>query len=218
MNKDELIKAVERVLGRLDPVYHTGANESDLYEAALLGISANAAVAAGGTCMLTENGRARSSHVRFRRSPGNLWNGSFTYGLVSFPDTSAQLEIHLGVYVVGVSGVPHECDVALLDHDEAQRSRSGAVHPRRTGLIGSVEAKHYAASPGIGIGRGFLGLASELGTKKCSLAFPAKSSGPLSTLIARKSSECFDEMIPGSPAAVRLRSHLDQAIRNWLAG
>ena len=87
----------------------------------------------------------------------------------------------------------------------------------RHALIGSIEAKHYAASPGIGIGRGFLGLASELGAKKCALAFPAKSSGSLSALIAPKTSECFDELIPESPAAVRLRSHLDQAIRNWLA-
>src|SRR6202008_1426373 len=100
---------------------------------------------------------------------------------------------------------------------EALRSKSGAVHPRRTGLIASIEAKHYAASPGIGIGRGFIGLGREFTHRKCILAFPAKSSGPLATLLADKASECFDETVPNSPAAARLSAHLDQAIRNWLA-
>lgn len=217
MTADELIAAVERALGVLTPAYRSQADESDLYEAALLAIAVSAAEAAGGTCLLTEDGLAPSSQVRFRRAPGNLWLGQCTYGLVSFPTTSAQLEVHLGVYVVGASGIAHECDVALLSHEEAERSRRGAVHPRRQGLIGSIEAKHYVASPGIGVGRGFLGLAGELGSKKCALVFPARSSANLSTLIARKPSECFDELTPDSAAAVRLRSHLDQAIRNWLA-
>jgi hypothetical protein len=217
MTADELIAAVVRALNVLEPAYRSHASESDLYEAALLAVAVSAAEAAGGTCLLTENGSTRSSQVRFRRGPGNLWLGRFTYGMVSFPGVAAQLEIHLGVYIVGGSGVAHECDVALLSHEEAERSRRGAVHPRRNGLIGSIEAKHYVASPGIGVGRGFLGLAGELGQRKCVLAFPAKSSASLSTLIARKPSECFDELIPDSAAAVRLRSHLDQAIRNWLA-
>ena len=134
MTRDELIAAIENSIAKLDPVYHTNADESDLYEAALLGVSIQAALAANGTCMLTEDGRNRSSQVRFRRGPGNLWSGNFTYGLVSFPHVAAMLEVHLGVYVVGSSGVPHECDIALIKHDEAQRSRWGAVHPRRTGL------------------------------------------------------------------------------------
>lgn len=217
MKKHELIAAVERVLSELDSVYSSGASESDLYEAALLGVSVQAAEAAGGTCLLTENGRTLSSSVRFRRSPGNLWMGNFTFARASFPGSPRKLEVHLGVYVVGSSGVPHECDVALIDHEEAERSRRGGVHPRRSGLIGSIEAKHYARSPGIEIGRGFLGLANELGARKCALAFPARRSDSLATLISRKPSEFFDEMIPDSPASVRMRSHLDQAIRNWLA-
>jgi hypothetical protein len=39
----------------------------------------------------------------------------------------------------------------------------------------------------------------------------------MATLIARKPSECFDELRPGTPAAIRLKAHLDQQIRNWIA-
>jgi hypothetical protein len=213
----ELIHAVEGAIGTLEAAYRGAATESDLYEASLLAVVVQAARDAGGTVLLTNDGVSRAPELRFRRSPGNLWPGNFTYAVVSFPHTSRRLEAHLGVYVGGASGVAHECDVALLDQVEADRSRAGGVHPRRRGLVASVEAKHYVSSPGIDVGRGFLGLSSELGQSKCSLSFPARSSSSLATLIARRPSECFDELTPGSPAAGRLRAHLDQEIRNWIA-
>ena len=83
--------------------------------------------------------------------------------------------------------------------------------------MAAVEAKHYVASPGIGIGRGFLGLGTELGGAKCSLAFPAESSPNLATLIARKPPQNFPETEAGSSAAARLTRHIEQQIRNWLA-
>ncbi|MFD4607034.1 hypothetical protein ACFWOT_02765 [Streptomyces sp. NPDC058440] len=48
--------------------------------------------------------------------------------------------------------------------------------------------------------------------------FPSKSSSNLAALIANKPSETYDELLPGKDAAARLRSHLDQSIRNWKAG
>jgi len=63
-------------------------------------------------------------------------------------------------------------DVAILDRVEAERSRRGLVHPRCGKLIASIEAKHYQASPGLGVGREFIGLAAEIGQAKCTLAFP----------------------------------------------
>jgi hypothetical protein len=167
--------------------------------------------------LITNDGQYSSSALRFRRSPGNLWLGDFTYGVITFPSNIKRLEAHLGVYVAGASGVAHECDVALLDQVECDRSRAGAVHPRRRGLVASIEAKHYVGSPGIGIGRGFLGLSAELGQKKCCLGFPAKGSANIAALIAPKPSECFDELQPGTPAASRMRALLDQEIRNWIA-
>ncbi len=217
MNAQEMISAVEQALSVLEPNYRGEATESDLYEACLLAILVEAARDAGGTIFFTIDGTRSAPLLHFRRSPGNLWIGNYTYIVASFPNSPKILEAHLGVYVAGASGVAHECDVALIDQLEANRSRAGGVHPRRRGLVASLEAKHYVASPGIGVGRGFIGLAAELGQKKCSLGFPARSSSSIAALIARKPSECFDQLRPGTPAAFRLKAHLDQQIRNWIA-
>ncbi|MFJ8040451.1 hypothetical protein ACIRBX_08090 [Kitasatospora sp. NPDC096147] len=216
MTKAELVAAIEKAIGTLQQVYRNGADESDLYEASLLALCLDAAGAAGGTVLLTQNGIDPAPALRFRRAPGNIWSGNFTYALVSFPGTSKQLEVHLGVFVVaGRSKVAHECDVAILDHQEAERSRQGFVHPRNSKLVAAIEAKHYSASPSLGIGRAFLGLAQELGEKNSSLVYPSKSSANLAGLIAKRPSEAYSELLPGTPAADRLRSRLDQAIRNW---
>ncbi|WNI30408.1 hypothetical protein [Streptomyces sp. ITFR-6] len=216
MNRADLVLAIEKAIGTLQPVYRGNADESDLYEASLLVECLEAARAAGGTALLTQDGRNPAAALRFRRSPGNLWSGDFTHVLVGFPGTQKKLEIHLGVFVAATtSKVAHECDVAILDHQEAERSRRAMVHPRSRELVAAIEAKHYGASPGLGIGRGFLGLAQELGGKKCSLVFPSQSSTTLGALIAKKDSGAYPQLLPGTTAASRLRSKLDQAIRNW---
>ncbi|MFF2557405.1 hypothetical protein ACFVUS_40835 [Nocardia sp. NPDC058058] len=216
MNKVDLIQAIEQAIGALEPVYRNRADESDLYEASLISVCADAAAAAGGQTLLTEDGKAPSTLMKFRRSPGVLPTNGFTYGLVRFPDTPKLLEIHLGVYVLAAySKVAHECDVAIIDHREAQRSRLSGAYPRNRGLIAAIEAKHYDKSPSLGIGRGFLGLARELGEKKCALVFPSRSSANLGALIAKRPSEAYPELLPNTTAALRLHSQLDQAIRNW---
>ncbi|WP_435284657.1 hypothetical protein [Streptomyces koelreuteriae] len=218
MSKSNLVPAIENAIGALKKVYRDNADESDLYEASLLVLCIDAAREAGGTVLLTKDGSTAATGLHFRRSPGNLWSGNFTYALINFPDTQKQLEIHLGVYVVaGRSKVAHECDVAIIEHREAERSRQAGVHPRSSKLVASIEAKHYSASPGLGVGRSFLGLAQELGDKNCSLVYPSQSSDNLAGLIAPRQSEAFGELLPGTPAAARLRARLDQAIRNWKA-
>ncbi|MCW7942727.1 hypothetical protein AAW14_11935 [Streptomyces hygroscopicus] len=218
MSKANLVLAIEEAIGALQSVYRNSADESDLYEASLLVLCLDAARDAGGTVLLTQDGSTTAAELRFRRAPGNLWSGNFTYALVDFPGTQKQLEIHLGVFVVaGRSKVAHECDVAVIDHQEAERSRQAAVHPRSSKLVSAIEAKHYSTSPALGIGRNFLGLAQELGEKNCSLVYPSQSTANLAGLIAKRQSEAYEELLPGRPAASRLRSHLDQAIRNWKA-
>jgi hypothetical protein len=218
VSREELVRAIEESIGVLRSVYESRADESDLYEASLFAVCVQAAQSAGGTIMLTSDGRNPDATLRFRRSPGNLWAGRFTYGLVTFDDSQKVLEIHLGVYVAATrSRVAHECDVAIIDHQEAERSRQAGVHPRGRGLISAIEAKNYSFSPPLGVGRAFLGLAQELRQQDCSLVFPSRSSTNLAALIAKRSSEAYAELLPRSDAADRLRSHLDQRIRNWKA-
>ena len=191
MTRSELISAVESAIGVLSRVYRGAADESDLYEAALLTIAADAAEAAGGRCLVTNDGRSPAVQLTFRRSPGNLYLGDFTHVVAGFPGTPRELEIHLGIYVAGGSRVPHECDVAILDRAEAERSRRGLVHPRCGKLIASIEAKHYQASPGLGVGRAFIGLAAEMGQAKCTLAFPALGSSSIKPLLAKRPSSAL---------------------------
>lgn len=217
MDAAELVAAIEAALQPLSADYAGSASEADLYEASLFAIAIGAVNDAHGTVLITADGHSPAVELHFRRGPGNLWMGSFTFARCAFAGAGKELEIHLGIYVSGASGVAHECDVALLDRAEAERSRAGLIPPRARGLIGAIEAKHYVASPGISVGRNFLGLAAELGNPKCSLAFPAKGSASLDRLLARRLCECFDEIIPSSAPAGRLQAHLEQDIRNWLA-
>ncbi|MFI5500957.1 hypothetical protein ACIA5E_18010 [Nocardia asteroides] len=218
MTAEDLIAVVESSLTALDAVYRGHADESDLYEAALLAVAVDAARAVNATTLITYDGRSSTTQLRFRKAPGNLWTRNFTYIAVSFEGRRSQLEIHLGVKVVGVSGVAHECDIAILDKQEADWSRSNRMHPRKRHLVAAIEAKNYAASPGLDVGRGFLGLGQELTKENCNLVFPAKGSESITKLIAKKKhGQCFDEATPVSPAAERLRSHLETKIRNWLS-
>lgn len=216
MTPDELVAAVEAPIGTLSSIYKGAADESDLYEAALLTIALQATRLAEGTPLLTEDGVVPTTVVTFRRGPGNLWAPGFTHASVRFPGIAKELEIHLGIKVAGVSGVAHECDVAVIDSTECDRSRAGGVHPRRSAVIAALEAKHYHVSPGLDIGRGFLGLGTEIGGTRCSLVFPGQASANLQTLIARKTPECFPEVEPGSSAGDRLCHHIEQRVRNWL--
>jgi hypothetical protein len=51
--------------------------------------------------------------------------------VIAFPNCP-ELEAHVGIYVEGRSGVLNECDVAVLDRDEAHKSL------QRQGILLSV--------------------------------------------------------------------------------
>lgn len=219
MDTTELIDHLTTQIGALSTAYKSSAAASDLYEASLWVVAVDAALAAGATRVDMQGPKTGSGVPlpTFRTHPGSLWIGDFTHALVSFSTTRRQCEIHLGVKVVGESGVAHECDVAVLTEREARRSRTGAVHPRKSGLIASIEAKNYAAAPGIGVGRSFIGLATELGHPKSSLAFPATGAPNVLRLLARRSSECFDDSIPDAAGSAALQANIARLVRNWRA-
>lgn len=207
-----------RVIEAIDTVsdaYRGFADESDLYEAMLFTLCVDAAKKAGGKLEYVWNSGERASALHFRRAPGNLWSPGFTYAKVRFDGRRRWLEIHLGVKAVGLSGVPHECDVAILQSSEAERCRRDEKPPRREGLVAAVEAKNYSSRPPLGVGRAFHGLAHELGERKCSLVYPSELSFGIADLIATRPSEQFEGLLPGKPTADLLRDHLVQAIEAW---
>src|SRR5262249_18750834 len=56
----------------------------------------------------------------------------------------------------------HECDVAVIDRQEAMLCRAEQVHPRASKVLIASECKFYTAAVQLALGRGFLGLTSDI--------------------------------------------------------
>ncbi len=99
----------------------------------------------------------------FRSSPGHLYSGTqnYTYARIQFPGVPT-LEAHLGVYVSGKSQLIHEADVVVLTSSEGDLSRANSVPPRSHQCALTIECKFYASNLGLYLGRGFVGLCSDL--------------------------------------------------------
>src|SRR5687767_600110 len=86
----------------------------DLFEAFLFGLVLRAArtidVNAVSWSNLVGNGQ---DEVRLRAGPGEIYSPHFSFATLAFHGAPV-FELHHGVRVRGVSGVAHECDVALL--------------------------------------------------------------------------------------------------------
>jgi hypothetical protein len=211
VTQEEMTELLEQGLGTLSSVYMGKAAESDLYEATLFTLGVLSCRIAGGQ-IFVEN----ATPVIFRTSPGQIWSDTYTRAVAEFSGRP-MVEVHLGVKIAGASGVHHEVDVALIDATEAARCRGFGVPPRRGKLVYAVEAKHYDRSPGIGIGRGFIGLANELYASRCGLAFPEPGSASLLKLLARKQCEVYDESWPGSRSWGELLAAMQRAVKNWVS-
>src|SRR5262245_110874 len=96
----------------------------DIYEAYVLGHVLNAAVAEGATVAFENVNGPNNGIATFRASPGHIWWNAapYTHAVLTFLGKPS-LEVHLGVYVSGVSGVFHEVDVAVLRRDEGLTCR-----------------------------------------------------------------------------------------------
>src|SRR5258708_5738661 len=93
----------------------------DLFEVYILTLLLRAAHREGATISY-ENvfGQSPPPELIFRTSPGQIFSTerNYTHAVLQFPTTPA-LEAHVGIKVLGRSGVMHECDVAVLMRDEA---------------------------------------------------------------------------------------------------
>ena len=104
--------------------------------------------------------------LRFRTAPGRIYAPAhdYTHALLAFPQ-GLSYEAHIGVYVEGLAGVLHECDLAIIDAGEAQFCRKANVHPKKLNLLLAAECKFYTGRLGIALGREFLGITADLGSE-----------------------------------------------------
>jgi hypothetical protein len=166
--KDDLLNALSAALVGLPHPYTSASAAWDIYEAYVWVLFLRAALDQGGQITFETAANQPASSLRFRVSPGNVYSTThdYTHAVIAFPHPSIpMLEAHIGIKVAGRSGVPHECDVAVIDRNEGLACRRGGAHPRVSKLFLSVECKFYASSLGIGLARGFLGLTKDIQPK-----------------------------------------------------
>jgi hypothetical protein len=141
---------------------------NDLYEAYLFGLVLRAARLEGFSVTFADADGA-ATVLRLRRAPGRLPSGGppgarFTYATLACPPRPA-LELHTGVGVLGISKVAHEADVLVLPQPAADRCRQHDLDPRGHDALFLIEAKYYTQPVGLGTGREFLGLCSDVSAK-----------------------------------------------------
>jgi hypothetical protein len=216
-----LLREIQAALGpAVVPNLNTVSAVSDVYEAYLFSLVLRAARNEGATVTLECINGGQPNPFVFRTSPGYLNSTRRNYGFaeIAFPDCPT-LEAHLGVRISGHSAVLHECDVLVLLQDEANicRSRRELVAPRSHKVIVAVEAKYYATDLALHLGRGFLGLVTDMSAQNAFFVInrDAKS---IEKLLAHKKQQWEHRVVPGVPLAVgRLTNAIQKAFHNFEA-
>jgi hypothetical protein len=172
--REDLIREIENNLrASLVPSYTQKAKASDAFEAFVFSIIVRAAIEEGARTPIEwedTSGRPASNRVMFRRSPGyiNYRGVPYTHAIIDFPDAEP-LEVHLGIYAIGVANIPQECDIAVVKRSEAEKCRriaNGNAPVSSTNVLIGVECKCYESSRiSLGLGRSFLGLIKDFSSK-----------------------------------------------------
>ncbi len=201
-DRSELLQVLRTILspGGTGRIEHSPL--CDLFEAYVLCGVVRAAQAEGWAVSLHDMSGTPVNSALFRRSPGNIYAGAgsqnFTHFVLSRTPAPA-LEAHIGIKVTGKSDVVHECDIALLPEETAEFCRLHRVHPRSSQLILFVECKFLAGSVPLHLGRGFVGLDTELKSQYGECQFVANtSSSSVMKMLARQKRRPHEDVRPGT--------------------
>lgn len=170
--RDKLLKDIQsRLTNNLKGSYKNKADASDLFELFIFNILLEAAINEGAKLPIyfEDTSGKKTSQLLFRRSPGYINDKkSYTHAVLQLPSNNGilELEAHIGIYAVGASGVPQECDIAVLYRYEGQGCRlvkNNRNVVKSTNIVIGVECKCYQSSQiSLGLGRSFLGLVQDL--------------------------------------------------------
>lgn len=160
----DLESAYKKHLQSQIPVNSSG-HANDAFEIYALSLVLQAAKQEGANISFkTVNGTEHPSKLIFRSSPGRIYSTAddYAHALIKF-DNELYFEAHVGVYVEGLAGVVHECDVLVIDAGEGDFCRRNIVHPKKSHTVLTAECKFYSGNLGISLGREFLGTTVDLG-------------------------------------------------------
>jgi hypothetical protein len=215
----QLLDAIRAALQPLPPSLTTSSQCSDIFEAYLFTVITNAARSEGANVRFeTVQGVPPTGVLYFRTSPGHIHSTAWPYAhaVLEFPSKDP-LEVHVGVCVVGKSQVLHECDVAVLDRQEATTCGVMRRESNSSKVWVSAEAKFYSSSLNLGLGRAYIGLIGDLSAKFSCFVANATSDSVVRLLAHNKSRNWYDEVTVNSSAASWLEGFIATALRNYKA-
>jgi hypothetical protein len=216
----DLLNDIRRTLGSaLPPNLTLRSKGYDLYEAYVFTLVLRAARTTGfGVTYENRDGSAPSIFT-FRTGPGEISSGNYSHAVLTF-GSKPQLEAHVGIYISGVSKVPHEADVSVIMRDEAVfcRAVTPTVLPRYSSIILTTECKfHESSGIGISMGRGFMGLSKEFASRP-SFFVMCREAARVKSLLAHHNEQWGATVVPGSPANVnRLVASFESVLENYKA-
>ncbi|MET9803379.1 hypothetical protein [Streptomyces sp. NPDC006368] len=213
---DQLIGEIKSFLAAGALSYDAASKPSDVYEGFVFSLIVATASRHGATVTYEDVHGAKVNNLVFRTGPGHLYGDSqpFTHAVIEF-DGAPALEVHLGVFVTGSSGVLHECDVLVLPAEEAALSREQDVAPRGSQSILIVECKYYVSNLGIGLARNFEGLRADIRTQSELFVSNIGSPSIVRYLDARKRG--FErDVVPNSPQAGYLQGEIRKTFKSYL--
>jgi hypothetical protein len=189
----------------------------DLYEVYLFGLCVQAAESIGLHVSFRDTSGMSTKTMLLRTSPSSIWSQAqlFTHAVLSLHG-AARLEVHLGIYVKGSSGVSHEADIVVIEATEAARARVQQNDPRVNKAAVVIEAKFHSSNVRLRAGREFLGLVADLGGG--SSIFVSSSPGiSVHRLLSHRSRSAHFELIPDSTQENELKSQVATKLRDYLA-
>lgn len=216
--REDLINAIENVVSNAATAGYSDASATnDIYENYILALCLAAARQHGAVITYEDYNEQPAQSLVFRTTPGAIYSTAhlYTHAAIQFPGCPT-LEAHVGIRVTGKSRVLHECDIAVLDKEEARLCRANQVHPRASKVILAAECKFYTSAIQLYLGRSFLGLTSDIHRKE--RYFVTNGQSPSVTkLIAHHQSEWECGVLPNSPDADALLHSFARAFRNYRA-
>jgi hypothetical protein len=217
--EDDLLNQIAGTFGSaISSSLNTTSDSSDIFEAYVFSLALEAAQTEGATITYRDVlGRIPTDFV-FRTSPGYIFSTThnYTHAVILFP-SKAPLEAHIGVRVVGKSGVLHECDVAVIEQSEAETCRRRQVPPRSSKVLIAVECKFYSTPLQLHLARAFIGLTVDLSATK-PIFVTNSSSDSLEKLLTGRDRDWEHNLVPSFPVEVmRLRHKFQDAFQKYKA-
>ncbi len=219
MNEIEnLIFSIDSALSTVNHSLSSYSIASDIYEFYIFTLIIEAARSEGAIINYENVDGSICTNFVFRTSPGYIFSNRhlYSHAIISFPGKSL-LEVHVGIRAAGTSEVLHECDVAVIEKEEADACRQQRTPPRSNKIIISVECKFYGTQLQLSLGREFLGLSTDFKSKD--LFFVSNtSSETIEKLLTKRDRDWAHNILPSNITEVtRFKNVLQDAFKKYKA-